>query len=357
MSLFTPTFAKLARIFYEHDECRLLRELDARKRDFDKECGPRFLWIKDFEMPRTVPGESGTRTVKVPGSLVFLVWVSSMLEYLQREIANKEELEGIQKISVTATEPDEDGLRTVRTTTLSCPDDVEGPIRKVLHCGLLKLLNIDESGGSPKYIFDLSGVASLLDRAEESVEDDDERDDHALEFVFKIWPMIQQKHIWEGEDLWPTPMYDSGKVLNQTQRRFRQWPFSVAQEIYRGCTNAVEAVKEAVSLEHFNDLSDQQKRNMYCRFAQRELQEVLTTKLCPVFTCPKCKQASVTCSSPSIDSYAVYFFCKTNAEEPLLGAEGCGKFSFRAVRQDWLFGALNGVNDGRSQHFDAVWSV
>merc|ERR1712217_409242 len=134
------------------------------------------------------------------------------------------------------------------------------------------------------------------------------------------------------------------------QHRFRQWPWHVAQQIYGGCTNAVEAMKDAVSLEHFNDLSDQQKRNIYCRFAQRELQEVLSTKPCPVFSCPKCKQPSVTCRSSSINSYDVYFRCNTSREEPLLGANGCGKFSFRAVRRDSLFGQLNSVNDSRSKH-------
>merc|ERR1711920_534432 len=143
-------------------------------------------------------------------------------------------------------------------------------------------------------------------------------------------------------------MYDSGKVLSQTQLCFRQWPWNVAQEIYHGCQSAVEAMKDAVSLEHFNDLSDQQKRNIYCRFAQRELQQVLSTKLCPVFTCPKCKRPSVTCLSPSIDHDEVHFHCKTNVEEPLLGAKGCGKFSFRAVRRDSRLGALNSVNDSRS---------
>ena len=52
MSLLSPKFAELARVFYEQDECHLLRELDARKRDYDSECGPRYLWIKDIERPQ-----------------------------------------------------------------------------------------------------------------------------------------------------------------------------------------------------------------------------------------------------------------------------------------------------------------
>ena len=67
----------------------------------------------------------------------------------------------------------------------------------------------------------------------------------------------------------------------------------------------------------------------------------MSTKLCPVFTCPKFKQPSVTCLSSSTENGDVFFQCKTNAEEPHLGAKGCGKFRFRTARRNWLLGALN----------------
>lgn len=292
----------------------------------------------------------------IPGSLLFLLLESSMLKYLQREIGNNEELGGIQKI-FKATEHGPNGWIRTTVSTETCPDHIESPIRKVLHCGLLKFLRIDDNVVGSKSVFDLSSMASLVGTAEDQddqdiAEDDDDDDARIWNFVHRIWPNIQQKHIWEGEDLWPTDMHDTGKVFSDMQLRFRRWPYNVAQDINRVCSNAVDAMKDAVNLQHFESLTDQQKRDMYCRIAQRELKHVLYSKLCPVFTCPRCKQPSVTCCQ---GSFGIYFTCGANVDQPRLGVSGCGKFHFRAVKQAWIEGFLSSVDDPGAHRSDTRW--
>merc|ERR1712224_722294 len=120
---------------------------------------------------------------------------------------------------------------------------------------------------------------------------------------------------------------------------------------------------DAVSTEHFNNLTNLEKRKIYCRIAKRELHHFMFSKLCPVFTCPRCQRPSVTASHCSgVDSPSVYFTCHAAGSERRPrppGAKGCGKFSFDASRRSWLSGSLEAwVGPWRSASMgDAAWFV